>query len=171
MPASPMSGALNSKTTVAWNFMTALLPRLPAFELRPTRRRRCAGRVDQVLYRAHSGNPACRIGYSHDVVLVLQDTAEEDHAILDIHTDMPLRDARAAVQLALDLVRERQVIQRLRLPSTRVDRATGHPDRMRLGAPGTYCGTALAAAQLRERTVARDVATATAGARVEEVLQ
>jgi hypothetical protein len=42
---------------------------------------------------------------------------------------------------------------------------------MRFGAPGTYCSATLAAAQPRQRTVARDVATATAGSRVEEVLQ
>ena len=118
--------------------------------------------------RASTGSPApvCRAGGSGSPPRVLprsaapsrrrarcppglQHAPEEDHAILDVDADLPLRDARAAVQLTLDLLRERQVIQRLRLPPARVDRATGDADRVRLGAPRTHHGAALAAAQPR----------------------
>jgi hypothetical protein len=67
-------------------------------------------------------------------------------------------------------MRQRHVVERLTV-AARIEGSPGDPDRMRLRAPGAHRDAALAAPHPRQRTVAGAVATATAGIRIEEVLQ
>src|SRR5215217_2159878 len=118
--------------------------------------------MDQILDSTHTLDASRLLPHAVDVVLALHDAPQEHDALLGVHTDLTLRDVGAAEQLALDLLRERDVVGRLLGPPARVDGPSRDPDRVRLGAPGADERPALAAAQSRQRPVAGPVATAEA---------
>src|SRR5215213_8078203 len=127
--------------------------------------------MDQVLDSTHTLDAPRLLPHPVDVVLALHDAAQEHDALLGVHADLALRDVGTAEQLALDLLRERDVVERLLGPPARVDGPSRGPDRVRLGAPGADERAALATAQSRQRTVAGHVATAATGPGVEEVFE
>src|SRR5215213_7134238 len=127
--------------------------------------------MDQVLDRAHALDAPRLLPHAVDVVLALHDAAQEHDALLGVHADLTLRDVGAAQHLALDLLREREVVGRRLGSAARIDGPSRGPDRVRLGAPGAGERAALTAAQSRQRTVAGRVATAAAGPGVEEVFE
>jgi hypothetical protein len=127
--------------------------------------------MEEVLDRAHALDPPRLLPHALDVLLALHDATQEHHTLLGVHAYLALRDIGAAEQLALDPLRQCEVVGRLLGPPASVDATPGDPDRMRLGTPGAHDGAALSTAQPRACTVAGYVASAAAGLRIEEVLE
>jgi len=92
--------------------------------------------MDQVLDRTHTLDAPRLLPHAVDVVLALHDAAQEHDALLGVHADLTLRDVGAAEHLALDLVREREVVGRHLGSAARIDGPSRGRDRVRLGAPG-----------------------------------
>src|SRR5262245_35842757 len=100
-----------------------------ALQLRPAGRCGRAGRVEQVLDVAYAGDPPCPGLDARDVLLAVDHPAQEHDTVLGIHADPALAGhARAAEELALDLVRERDVVDRVPATVARVQGAAGDSD-------------------------------------------
>jgi hypothetical protein len=127
--------------------------------------------VEQVLHAAHAGDALSDGLDARDVLLSLDYPAQEYGAVLGVDVDAPLRDAGAAEELCLDLVRERDVVGRRLGSLAGVQRAPEEADGSRLRAPGAAHGAALAPTQLGDDPVARRVTAAAAGIWIEEVLE
>src|SRR4051794_7929820 len=90
-------------------------------------------------------------------VLGLERPPQEHDAVLGVDADAAPVDAGAAVELALHLLRERGVIERLRAAPAHVERAGNDAERVRLGTPRAPHGPALTAAHLRQGAIAGDM--------------
>ena len=116
----------------------------------------------------HARDPPRRGFHALDVPLPLQAPAQEDHAVLGVDDHLSLWHAPAAVQLALDLLCERHVVERLTAPeAARIEGPSRDPDRVRFRPPRARQSAALAA-RARDRTRSGRVTTAPAGLGVEE---
>jgi hypothetical protein len=69
----------------------------------------------------HASDPPRRGLHALDVLRALHEPAQEHDAVLGIDVDLSLRHTHAAAQLALDLVRERHVVERLTVTPARVE--------------------------------------------------
>src|SRR5215216_4689042 len=140
--------------------------------LRPAGRRRRAGEVDQVLHVSNARDLPRDGPDALDVLLSVDDPAQEYQAVLCVDADLALGHARAAIELTLHLVGERDLVQWLALTAAGgVDRTSGDPDRVRLHPPSAQRGAPFAPPHPRHRPIPRGVAPATARRAIEDVLE